>query len=109
MAFGFPAYHNEKRKLTTDPETAKELSRKALVNMGLTEIGYHKKALDFKTNGTAMTLSERVLVFVGNTEMKIHSECLFPTQFLDFGKNKKNVEAFWKEYEKLLQGNETSK
>jgi hypothetical protein len=103
MAFGFPAYHNEKRNLTVEPDVARAIARKALFNMGLTEIGYHKEALDFKTKGTAMTLSERILIYIGKIEILAHSECLFPTQFIDFGKNKKNVEAFWQEYERLLK------
>lgn len=103
MAMGFPAYHSEKRDLTLSPDLTWDLAEQALINAGFKELGHHQKALDFKTQGTAMTLSERVLVFIGFKEMKVHSECLFPGQFLDFGKNKRNVEAFWKEYDKLLK------
>lgn len=102
MAFGFPAYHSEIRNLTVSPDITWDLAEQALKNAGFKDLGYHATALDYKTQGTAMTLSERVLVFIGFKEMKIHSECIFPGQFIDFGKNKMNVKAFLREYDKLL-------
>lgn len=103
MAFGFPAYHSETRNLVVSPDITWDLAEQALKNAGFKDLGYHDKALDYKTQGTAMTLSERVLVFIGFKEMKVNSECIFPGQFIDFGKNKRNVEVFWKEYDILLQ------
>lgn len=103
MAFGFPAYHNEKIKHHLTKEQAEEIAKQAVENLGYTELGVHDKALDYKSLGTPMTLAERILIFVGNTEIRFHSECLNPAQFLDFGKNKRNVEKILAEFLRLAK------
>lgn len=106
MAFGFPAYHNEQLKHHLTKELAESIAKKALLNLGFTELGIHDKAIDFKTQGTAMALAERILIYVGKTEIRVHSECLNPAQFLDFGKNKKNVEKVLEEFFRLAEEEE---
>ena len=104
MAIGLPASHTVRIFHHSSKDKVNENARKALVEMKCLELGHEENALDFKTLGSsALTLGERILVYVGETELYIKSACLNPAQFLDFGKNKRNIETFFElfnEFEK---------
>lgn len=102
MAIGFPAYCKERKALIVSEDEAKIAAISALEKMHASEIGLHPFALDYKTQGTYLTMGERIYVNITPTEIIIRSECLLITQFIDFGKNKRNIDNFWKEYESFL-------
>ena len=99
MAIGLPAYHEVRKKhnLSKSAYEAKVIA--ALKELPWIEIGFMPKAFDYRTQGTMMTFAERVLIYVGETEILVKSACLFPGQFLDFGKNRRNVEEFFRHYD----------
>ncbi|MFT4970014.1 MAG: hypothetical protein ACI9O4_001766 [Chitinophagales bacterium] len=101
MAIGLPAYHEERRKHGSTKERCEEQVRQTLSRLPWIEIAYLKEAFDYRTGGTILTHAERIIVYVGNTEILVKSACLNPAQFLDFGKNKKNVVEFFKKYDNL--------
>lgn len=101
MAIGLPAYHEERIKHGLKKSECEERVRQSIAQLPWIEIGYVKEAFDYRTRGTMLTFAERILVYVGETELLVKSSCLFPGQFLDFGKNKQNVMDFFEIYDKL--------
>ncbi|MDC3209635.1 hypothetical protein OAT96_02710 [Chitinophagales bacterium] len=101
MAIGLPAFHEVRKKhgmLKTDCEA---IVKDALASLPWIEIGYMKDAFDYRTQGTMLTFAERILIYVGETEILVKSTCLFPAQFLDFGKNKRNIDTFFTQFNDL--------
>lgn len=101
MAIGLPAYHEVRKKHGLTKSICEEKVRQTIAQLPWIEIGYIKEAFDYRTKGTMMTFAERILVYVGETEILITSTCLFPAQFLDFGKNERNVKEFFDIYNNL--------
>ena len=101
MAIGLPAYHEVRLKHGLTKATCQEKVRRAILQLPWIEIGYIKEAFDYRTKGTMLTFAERVLIYVGETEILVKSACLFPGQFLDFGKNERNVNEFFEIYNNL--------
>lgn len=102
MAIGLPAYFKDRKTLKLSSEETKTIALKILEEFEWTEIGLHPFALDYKTTGGVMTNGERFYINITETEIILRSECLFMSQFIDFGKNKANVEKFWTVYETKL-------
>lgn len=102
MALGFPAYHQVRKKHGINKGLCQAKVEKALKVLPWIEIGYIKEAYDYRTRGSMMTFAERVVIYVGETEILVKSSCLFPAQFLDFGKNERNVELFFTVYNKSV-------
>lgn len=103
MAFGFPAYYKDRKTLTLSPEATKAIALEILKEFEWTDIGIHPFAFDYKTTGGVMTNGERLYINVTETEIILRSECLFMSQFLDFGKNKANIDRFWEAYDNKLK------
>lgn len=102
MAIGLPAYHQEKRKHgLANKEACEAIVQAAIDELPWIKIGYIKEAFDYRTRGTILTFAERILVYVGETEIFVKSACLFPGQFIDFGKNKRNVNDFFETFDRL--------
>jgi hypothetical protein len=99
MAIGLPAHHEERRKHLMTKSACESKVKQVLEKLSWIEIGYEQDAFDYRTRGTMLTFAERVLIYVGATEILVKSACLFPGQFLDFGKNRKNVEEFYGYFE----------
>lgn len=100
MAIGFPAKYSIKKLHSCSMQQAYNLALGAVEQTGWKEVGFLKdtntyKVLDYKTIGSLLTFAERIKIYIGKTEILVVSECLFPAQFLDFGKNKRNVDAFY--------------
>ena len=68
MAFGFPAFHKDRKKLALSPESTKELALEVLKNLAWQDIGLHPFALDYKTIGSILTSGERVYINITETE-----------------------------------------
>lgn len=103
MTLGLPAYFKDRKTLSLNSNETKVLALSILAEFGWTEIGLHPFAIDYKTTGGVMTTGERFYVNVTDTEIILRSECLNRAQFLDFGKNKYNVEKFWLAYDERLK------
>jgi hypothetical protein len=99
MAIGLPAYHEERRKHLMSKAACEACVEKTLEQLPWLKIGFMPDAFDYRSQGTMLTFAERILIYVGETEILVKSTCLFPGQFLDFGKNRKNVEEFFQYFE----------
>lgn len=101
MAFGLPPKYQLKLKHGLTKGTCKAKVQQALKALDYIEVGHEKNALDYRTRNGIMTMGERFLVYVGETEMLIISKSINPGQFLDFGRNKQNVERFMEVYKNI--------
>ena len=99
MAIGLPAYHEVRKKHLLNKAACEARVEQTLAQLPWIKIGFMPDAFDYRTKGTMLTFAERILIYVGETEILVKSKCLFPGQFLDFGKNRKNVEEFFHYYE----------
>lgn len=109
MAIGFPAYHEvDLSHSFDDKEIALCLTRDTFLEMNWREWVEYKNnyILDYKGLHMPMTLGERMIVKIKDKHLSIRSESVLVTQFLDFGKNKRNVEEFVTKFNNLL--NETN-
>ncbi|MGB1019338.1 MAG: hypothetical protein ACPGVH_09700 [Chitinophagales bacterium] len=103
MAFGFPAYVKDRRNLVLNTEDTKALALEIVKELKWQAIDEHPFAIDYKTPNSIMTMGERVYINVTDKEIIIRSECLFPTRFFDFGKNKAVIKSFWDAYDEKLK------
>jgi len=106
MKLNIPAkYELRKKHLMTKEECAEKVAL-ALEKSPWLPISFLKNTdayhvYDYKSKGTMLTFAERIIIYIGETEILVKSECLFPAQFIDFGKNKKNVLLFLKIFDQL--------
>lgn len=113
MSFKIPARYELKKKHLMSKEMCSIKVQETIKQLPWNNFWYNaddktdkesdeiKDYFDHKTHGTMMTFAERIRIYIGETEILVKSECLFPAQFLDFGKNKKNVNDFFEIFDKL--------
>ncbi len=96
MAFGFPAYAIDNQNLSADCTTLRSAVRDAL-----SALGWNYEATDSNTFIAQIPLSlfswgERLTVsFTEDGTIKAKSEGILATQFIDWGKNKRNIKMFF--------------
>lgn len=101
MILKIPARFEIKKKHLMTKATCAVKVQKIIEELEWLEIGFLKDTedyivFDYKTRGSMLTFAERIKIYIGNTEILVKSECLFPSQFIDFGKNRRNVNNFFK-------------
>ncbi len=94
MSFGFPASY---QKIVFDIPAGTDIARS--VGSALSRIGWNpvveKNVYRASTTLSMGSLGEKITVEVlPNKSIKVRSRCKFGLQFLDFGKNERNVEKF---------------
>ncbi len=96
MAFGFPAFHTERYSAkTTTSEELRHLVKEVLRTLSWpvkSETGNRIQAsssLNFKSWGEVIHIE-----LLPDNAIVITSKCVLPTQCLDWGKNKDNVNRF---------------
>jgi len=98
MAVGFPAKYSTRRNHSFSAyEAFSEMIKKALEAKGWKllkeDVERHQLIAQIPASGS-MTLGELCKIQFDTTQYVIESRCILFTQFLDFGKNKKNVKSF---------------
>ena len=101
MAFGLPALFQKTIAHRLSREEVLERIKKTFQTLEWKIIDEDEFYIEGKTLNGAMTFGERVQCDVREQMFAIRSECILPTQIIDFGKNKKNVDAFLKVFYKL--------
>ena len=92
MAFGFPAYHTENYSLNDGPSNLR-----ATVKLALNAVSWsiRKESPDTIVASTSLSLlswGERVIItFLSDESIAVTSECTWPIQCFDWGKNKANI------------------
>ena len=91
MSFGFPAYYREELILS-DTIKFRELLEKALANLSYPILKKSKDQIILKVDWSVWSWGERINIdFSRPGVVTITSECAFPLQCIDYGKNKENV------------------
>jgi hypothetical protein len=99
MAFGFPAYHTDRYEVA--PEASARLG--TVVRAALEALPWSVKEdrpdrLVASTGLGMRSWGEKVTIeFISEDSISITSTCALPTQCLDWGKNKANVELLMAE------------
>ena len=98
MAIGFPAKFSARCNHSfTAYEAFSEVMKKALEKKGWKllkeDMERHQIIAQIPASGS-MTLGELCKIQFDTTQYVIESRCILFTQFIDFGKNKKNVKCF---------------
>jgi hypothetical protein len=99
MAFGFPAYHTERYSASAD----KSPDLRVTVRATLTALSWsiREEASDQIVASTGVNIrswGEKILInFLPDKSISVTSKCALPTQCLDWGKNKANIQKFMDE------------
>ncbi len=97
MTFSIPAKYETRISHGLTKTRCNKAIAATLKELPWVKIGFLKNAYDYKTlSSSLLVLGERIVIYVGDKELYIKSSCLNPAQFLDFGKNKKNITLFLK-------------
>ena len=91
MSFGFPAYYREELILS-DAKKFRELLEESLADLSYPILKNDKDKIILKVDWSIWSWGERIDIdFSGTGIVTITSECTFPLQCIDYGKNKENV------------------
>ncbi|MGC6419539.1 MAG: hypothetical protein ACON48_00400 [Chitinophagales bacterium] len=98
MAVGFPAKYSTRRDHSFSAyEAFSEVMKKALKTKGWKllkeDVERHQLIAQIPASGS-MTLGELCKIQFDKRSYVVESRCILFTQFVDFGKNKKNVKSF---------------
>lgn len=93
MAFGFPAYHQERCVTgTSDAEGLRSLVLTAVKDLGWRLAEDADNRISARVSINLLSWGERVLLeFLPDNSVSITSKCVFALQCFDWGKNRKNV------------------
>lgn len=104
MSFGFPAYSTASRRFDLGRQDLVGVVRESLDGLGWR---YETPAPDQFVARNSVNLwswGEKISVEVGGDgTVTARSECLLATQCFDWGKNKRNVKAFFDEVERTAR------
>jgi len=92
MAFGFPAYHEERVSFSRGDQFVRAL-QDVLSMRGITIKSQTSGLIRGKAGLSLWSWGEDIEVYIGEGVARIRSSCSFPLQCLDWGKNRRNVEA----------------
>ena len=95
MAFGFPPRHSEQLSLSAGPADLHAAVRDSLNTLAWTVKQDGGQSLRAAVGVSLFSYGERVQIQVeSDRTLRISSRNVFPLQFYDWGKNKRNVERF---------------
>jgi hypothetical protein len=99
MSFAFPAYHEEIIYVAEEIPVSIEIAKKTLFNLNaIVEIENESKIIS-NIGMNLRTWGEKIVLNFEKGKIKIRSQCSFPLQCLDWGKNTSNVVLFKQGYE----------
>ena len=78
---------------------------KALLRCNFKVKGFHAETgtLHGGVSWNFFSYGEKISITFGQGgEVKAHSECILPTQFIDWGKNKRNILRFFEALEEII-------
>jgi hypothetical protein len=102
MAFGFPAYHEDTRQYPASQAELSQALRQSLSQLRWKHVTY--ASADFWSVPESLaSFGERVYVKLNADGcVTARSECIWPLQCLDHGKNRRNVRRLFAELEGSL-------
>ncbi|MGH7975274.1 MAG: hypothetical protein ACREDS_00860 [Limisphaerales bacterium] len=94
----FPAEHQEENAQPLELEEAKNRAKIAATRLHWKLRTETETELEFGVGVNWKSWGEKVRISFQPKRILIHSECKFPTQCVDWGKNKENCRKFLKAY-----------
>jgi hypothetical protein len=95
MAFGFPAYFEASIHYSGSPNQIPDAVRQALNTLGWHFLELKPNQWQAKVGLNLYSWGEKFLVDdQENGNLKVKSNCIFPLQCIDWGKNRRNVRRF---------------
>lgn len=103
MSFGFPAYHKQLFS-NSNPRVDLEFCAKyAVQTLGWKVKMTHDHGFSAGTSMTIWSWGENILVMMlSPNQMEVKSECILPTQCIDFGQNRRVVEKYLREVQRHI-------
>lgn len=97
MAFGFPVYARGSRRYDSNPDALRETVARTLSALGWTAYGHWSGSRFVAAVGVSFwSWGEKITVDIdGESTIWVESKCRLPTQCIDWGKNRRNVNAFF--------------
>jgi hypothetical protein len=103
MAFGFPAYHEARARYDCSAGELMDAIDEALGLLGWSGSQTDRWSFSANTGVSLWSWGERVEIDVGRDgRLLIRSECCMPTQCIDWGRNRSNVERFLKKLDRII-------
>jgi hypothetical protein len=102
VAFGFPAYHTEVFSEIARAADRRELALEALDLLGWPAREESEDTITASVGVSLWSWSEKLAIrILPNRGLSITSKCALPTQCIDYGKNKSNVQKLISELRRL--------
>jgi hypothetical protein len=92
MAFGFPAYAEDVGRYDASGGELLDAVDQALEELGWDADYTGPSSLSARVGANWLSWGERVSIDVRDGKVRVRSECVLPTQCIDWGKNRKNVD-----------------
>ena len=105
MAFGFPAYSQLVVTYGKDDDELSKLVYLTIESLNWKILTDEAHYMTGKTINGTLSFGERIYIEIKEGKVGFRSECVIPTQCVDFGKNKKNVELFFSAMKENLPEN----
>ncbi len=95
MAIGFPARHRQRERFRHTGDELQRLARDAVGELGWTVLRDEQGLIELRVRINFWSWGELVAIQIGDGFVDVLSRCRAPTQFIDWGRNQRNVEAFF--------------
>ena len=110
MSFGFPAYSTGSQKYDLGQQDLLGVVGESLGRLGWSYEMPSPNAFLAKNSANLWSWGEKIAVEVSlDGTVTARSECLLATQCIDWGKNRRNVRAFFDEVSRIASGREASR
>ena len=110
MSFGFPAYSTDSQRFDLTQGDLVEVIRESLESLGWRYEMPSQNQFVARNSLNLWSWSEKIAIDVSyDGVVKAKSECALPTQCIDWGKNSRNVKAFFGEVARLVSGRDAAR
>ncbi|MDP2346001.1 MAG: hypothetical protein Q8O67_33995 [Deltaproteobacteria bacterium] len=95
MSFGFPARHRHMIALRKPDNELRQIAREAIHSLRWNLTSDGPRQLTARHRFNIWSFGELISVTIEGGVVDVESRCRIPTQCFDWGKNKRNVDAFF--------------
>lgn len=94
MAFGFPAHHEETFILNNSKEDFIKNLKSCFNDLNWSMSDESTNIIVASNKINFLSWGEKIIIkFFDNNKISVVSQCIFPIQYFDWGKNEKNVKS----------------
>jgi hypothetical protein len=95
MAFGVPARHHQRERYRRTSDELQRLARDAVGDLKWTVLRDEPGLIEVRVRINFWSWGELVAIQLGDGFVDVLSRCRAPSQCIDWGRNERNVEAFF--------------